>query len=83
MLALDVSTLALMKSPHEIRQGDVCSRCGATVRPRSGPDGILEGGVDNALSDSVTDGSLESGIDLAPLWDCNCAGVVGPQVNDR
>jgi hypothetical protein len=72
-----------MKAPHEISEGDVCSRCGATVRPRSGLDGILEGGVDSASSGSVTDGSLESGIDLDPLWDCDCAGKVEPQVNDR
>jgi len=72
-----------MKAAHEIREGDVCSRCGATVRPRRGPDGILEGGVEDAPSGSPTDASLESGVDLAPVWDCNCAGVVGPAVNDR
>ena len=71
-----------MKAPQDVRLGDVCSRCGATVRLVSGPDGILEGGVDNAPSGSVRDGSLEGGVDLTPLWDCDCTGTAGPQVSD-
>ena len=59
-----------VKAMDDIRPGDVCSRCGATVRPRRGPDGSLEGGVD--LAGTVVDGSLEGGVDAAPGWDCDC-----------
>ena len=78
MLALAVATVRVMKASHEIRLGDVCSRCGATVRVLSGPDGILEGGVDNAPSGAATEGSLEGGIDLMPRWDCDCTGTARP-----
>ena len=56
-----------MKAMHEIAAGDVCSRCGAPVRPRRGPDGSLEGGVDIDAPAGVADGSLEAGVDLTRL----------------
>ena len=69
-----------VKAMDDIRPGDVCRRCGATVRPRRGPDGSLEGGFDLAPSGAAGDGSLEGGVDAAPRWDCDCAGDDGPQV---
>jgi len=45
--------------------------------------GSFEGGVEMAPSRWMTDGSLEAGVDLGPLWDCDCAGADGPQVPDR
>ena len=71
-----------MKAMDDITAGDVCTRCGATVRPRRGPDGTLEGGVDIAPSHPASEGSLEAGVDIEPTWDCDCAGLEGPQVHD-
>jgi hypothetical protein len=65
----------------DIRPGDVCSRCGATVRLRRGPDGSLEGGVDLAPSVPAVEGSLEGGVEIGPGWDCDCAGADGPHVD--
>jgi hypothetical protein len=72
-----------MKAMHEIVPGDVCSRCGATVRPRRGPDGSLEGGLDIDAPTGVADGSLEGGVDLPPGWDCDCDDATGPAVAER
>jgi len=78
-----VTTVRDVKAMNEISLGDVCGRCGAAVRPLSGPEGSLEAGVDIAPSRSVTDGSLEGGLDLTPWWECDCDGNDGPQVPDR
>jgi len=78
-----MATVRDMKAMNEITVGDVCSRCGATVRPPSGPDGTLEAGVEFAPARSVTEGSLEGGVDIAASWDCDCDDDEGPQVPDR
>ena len=75
-----MGTVRGMKAMDDIRPGDVCSRCGATVRPRHGPDGSLEGGVDLVPSRSTVEGSLEGGVVIGPEWECDCAGAAGPQV---
>ena len=80
---LTVCTVRDMKAMNDIVRGDVCVRCGATVRVLSPPDGSLEGGIDLAPSRSVIDGSLEGGIDLAPLWACDCGPGAGPQVPEQ
>jgi hypothetical protein len=78
-----MATVREMKAMTEIEPGDVCSRCGATVRPPVAPDGLLEGGVDVLASHSVIEGSLEGGVDIGPWWECDCLGSDGPQVPDR
>ena len=75
-----MGTVRDVKAMDDIRPGDVCSRCGATVRPRHGPDGSLEAGVDLAPSRSPVEGGLEGGVEIGPGWDCDCDGADGPQV---